>query len=193
MNPILHQIASLLDWDKVLAWLVLFFLALLFYYILDRYIRIHPKVFASINWGGQLQKWQSGVGQSYDQIAMTWRRQLVLQNNTKQDAIDVNLIWPENKPVFPITIEPHTTIRGFNKLEIAFTVNKVFLRTTVEATNDRGRDLLPAQLKWAQFAVSYSNEKGKQFYTRFTFEDGKEPLNSFHRKIPKLEPLGNGS
>lgn len=135
----------------------------------------------------------SGLGRSYDEIVMTWYRQLVLNNNTKHDAIDVSIIWPDNKPIYGITIESHTAIRGFNKLEIKFIVKKAFPRTTVEATTDRGKELLPAELKHAQFAIGYTNEKGKKFFTLFTFNDGKESHNSFSRKIPKLKSINNGS
>ena len=109
-----------------------------------------------------------------------------MKNNSKYDALNIGLIWPDNKALYALTFDEHTHLRGFDSLEKEFVVTNPVKREIALYMYDEVLTL-PSELKWAQFAISYKNEKGKTFYTRLTFENGKPAINTFHWFRPQLK------
>ncbi len=164
-----------------------FFLAigLVITYFLDRYFRIRPKVIADIK-GGPIGKWSSHPGSLPNQIEMNWQRKLILINNTKHDALEIQLLWPNDKALLDIKVSAHTNIPSRSKIEIPFVVKKSFPHHQVVAAGSTRESLIPPELKKTQFVLTYSSEKGKKFYTLFKFQEGSEPHNSFYRSMPRV-------
>lgn len=166
-------------------YLLILVVSLLVGFFLDRYFRVRPKVSADIK-DALNGKWGSRPGLLPNQIEMYWQRELILINNTKHEALEVKLIWPKNEVLLDIKISPHTNVSSHDKIEVPFTFTKSFPRDQVVAAGPTRESLTPPALKETQFVITYSNEKGKQFYTLFKFQEGKESNNSFHFLLPRL-------
>jgi len=182
--------------SKIFEWLLLFILGLGLAYFLDRYFRFRPKILVFIDWDSKSSedrsagKLKRSGDQFRDEFLLIFRRNLRLKNNSKYEALDLEFIWPSSKPLYQITFKPHTHLLGFNTLEMQFLVSNSVKRELVLNSFDE-KMLLPPELQWAQFAISYKNEKGKTLYTRFTFKNGGSSINTFHWFKPKLQSSPN--
>ncbi len=171
--------------EKSIEYIVFLLLGLLIYFILDRYLRIRPKISAKIIIGPN-SDWSSSSSMIPGQIEMKWNRQIVLKNISKHNSLDVQLIWANNNNPFNIKLPEHTVISGYDKYEISFVVKKSFPFDQVASAGSTRESLLPPELEEIIFVISYRSEKGKKFYTLFKFNYKKDCENFYYRLKPKI-------
>jgi hypothetical protein len=141
-------------------------------YFADRYFRVRPKLAVDLVSMGSSAKGKQ---------AITAKLALVVTNQSSHTACDPEIIWPDGKPLLPVTLQGHRIIRGTESVNLHFSLSKEYTAEEVArlGINELYREvrnltpeLHPIKFINGRFVLTYRNEHGGRYYTEVILEKG---------------------
>jgi len=98
---------------QILSGLILIILTIIIHNFVDKYWLKRPKIYIHFKIGSFGSTHGSGT-----KLQMFWNIILVLKNNTKYDAINLEIDFLENPFLSDIKLEKNNHLRAFEKIEL---------------------------------------------------------------------------
>ncbi len=140
---------------------------------------IRPVIKVKLNTGSS----SSSATSNPKLLHFEWKQNLIIENISKNDVLNLRIIWPSKFPPTPLNFDKDSFIKSFNSITEEIILEKYISYEELEGHSaDRFDYFMPLNLKNLTFMLCYENEVGKRFYVRYKRNDSKE----IYDKKPKF-------
>lgn len=160
------------------AGIVVFVLSAIVTHYSRKYWFIQPKLVMQHS-----EESASSGGLVNSRLILQWRGKLDIYNSTKHDALNVELLWPDGRPTFPLSPLEEQHIKALDTVSLNYVVKRVVPLEASESGANKLSESYPDELRRFVLILQYTNEMNKRFYTKYT-KDGMKQSCTFHRSPP---------